>query len=115
VVVGGHLDFLYTLAGPIAAGTYVIQVDSEDGSGDGSVLQADLDDLSDAGGDFHIDTESFTLNTPSGMQGGLLLNVTKTLPMVDAGCGDTLRLRVSMPAGPDAGYFAGLQPQLTIP
>ena len=115
MVVGGHLDFLYPLPGPIAAGTYVIQVNADYGSGVGSVLEADLDDLSDAGADDHVDTERYTIGADAGFAEGLLLDVSRQLPVVDAGCGDTLRLRLSMPAGPDGGYFAGLQPQLTIP
>ena len=114
MVVGDHLDFLYPLPGPIAAGTYVFDVFA-DGSGNGSVLQAELDDVSDAGAVAQLDVETYTLNVSGGMQSGLLMNLDKALPAVDAGCGDTLRLRISMPSGPDGGYFDSIQPELTIP
>jgi hypothetical protein len=115
VVVGDRLDFLYPLPGPIAAGTYLIEVFGI-AEGNGSVLQAELDDVSDAGAVAQIDVETYTLNVFGGVQSGLLMNVNKTLPLVDAGCGDTLRLRITMPmAGPDGGEFDSIQPQLTIP
>jgi len=114
VVVGDHLDFLYGLPGPIPAGIYALEVFGV-ASGNGGVLEADLDDISDGGKVSPIDVETFTLAVDGGMQSGLLLNVTKSLPLADAGCGDTLRLRLSTPSGPSGGYYGELQPQLTLP
>ena len=113
MVAGGHLDFLYPLVGPIPAGAYVLQVTSAVG-GLGTTMEAELADVNDAGFALVFDTEYAVMDggTPTYNQ---FMNVSKVLPLVDAGCGDTLRLRISMSAGPDSGYIDEIQPTLTIP
>jgi hypothetical protein len=46
---------------------------------------------------------------------GELFDGGPTLPVFDAGCGDTLRLRLAMTAGTDAGAFYYFDMQLNIP
>jgi hypothetical protein len=114
VVVGGHLDFLYSLPGPLPAGSYTIVVNAI-AEGAGGVLDAEVDDLLDGGAIALLDSASYTQPADAGFAEGMLINATQTLPAFAASCGDVLRLRVTMLSGPPDGYFDSIQPVLTIP
>jgi len=111
-VVGGHYDFLYTLPGPIPGGRYAVSLDGEL-QGNGTVLEAELDDLPDAGAAKTIFTETYTLD--GGERLGDFFDAGPSLPPVLAACGDTLRLRLSVPAGSDAGAFYYFSMNLGLP
>jgi hypothetical protein len=113
VVVGDHLDFLYGLPGPLAAGTYHIVVNAVSAGG-GGTLQAEVADIAiDGGAATVLASASVTLD--GGFAQGALIDSTQTVAAFPAACGDILRLRVSMPSGPAGSYYDSIQPVLTIP
>jgi hypothetical protein len=113
-VVGDHYDFLYPLTGPLAAGSYFIQFFGEL-YGSGSTLVAEVDDITDAGVVWPVLSETTAYNGDGGAYIGELFDGGVNWPAVDAGCGDTLRLRLTMVAGPDAGSFYGFGMSFTLP
>ena len=113
-MVGDHYDFLYSLTGPIAAGSYALALEGEV-LGNGTVVAAELDQVSDAGVAARLFTQTFTLDADGGQYVGGLFDAGVALSSVDAGCGDTLRLRLSIPQGPDGGEFYFFAMQLSLP